>query len=335
MNSNGHSSGENGVEARGEQRSVSADTRIIVDPVDAYMAQAGSHDLLTAEEEASLGKQVAAGQAAEAMLSDKETDFDARKRNRLNTARDMGASAIDSLMNHNLRLVVSIAHKQRQPGEPLLDVIQEGNIGLKRAAEKFDYTKGYRFTTYATWWIRQAMQRGQQYNSSTEAARLPTHLRQDIAKLGKTMKQLEGTIRDRKSFMEQVSEKSGFPLEKISKLLQHKRDFSYPDSLDQTIGDDTSDTTLADVLPDSTQPSPEDQALKTLEHEDLHSRLDVLSQTERTVIALRHGLFDGEPRTLQAVGDHIGLTRERVRQIQNDGLKKIRTTYQKRPWRAT
>lgn len=311
------------------------DSHVVVDSLGAYMAQAGRHDLLTPEEEASLSKQVAAGHVAEEVLLNKEAAAGAVDHDRMSTIRDMGASAIQSLMTYNVRLVVSVALKRRQPGEQLLDVVQEGNIGLRRAAEKFDHTKGYRFSTYATWWIRQAMQRGQQYNSSTEVARLPTHLRQDMTKLSMVIKKIEGTVHDRQSFMQQVSEMSGFNQEKISRLLQYEHDFSYSMSLDEPIGDDDSSATLDGILPDNSQLSPEDQALKTLEYEDLHSRLDILSQAQKTVIVLRHGLFDGEPRTLQAIGDHIGLTRERVRQIQNEALKKIRDSYQERPWRAT
>ncbi len=300
----------------------------VTDSVTQYMSQAGRHDLLTPEQEASLGKQLKAAQAVEEKGSAINVDPD-----RIDTIKELGRSAFDSLFMHNLRLVVHLAHKYKSDTEELADVVQVGNMGLKRAVDKFEPTKGYRFTTYANWWIRQAIQRGRPDNSIVEPVRFPTHFRQDATKILTAYEKIDDGNMTKAEITSRLVEATGFSQEKIEKTELRKSRFASSASLDQPIKNRNKDNTsggaqLADIVQDETAPNPESVAMAAAESEDLHNRLRRLRKRDREVIIRRFGLLDGSPQTLQEVGDQLGLTREAIRQIEARSLEKIRRTYE-------
>lgn len=314
-----------------QEQSIAHEHFLNTDSFAAYMQQAAQHELLTAEEEASLGKQVLAAHAAREILTHTEgveeaADVRTHDKERLEQIQTLGQSAVNTLVTSNLKLVASAAKKYKHKDEQIIDVVQDGNLGLMRAAEKFDPRKGYRFTTYATWWIRQSIERGRPYNSNRDAARFPLHVRQELQKVNKAIHELDSETMHKGNHLEVVAKKCGVPEERIKDLLMHQRRFSYANSLDRPL-DDESDTTLADVVSDRTEASLESQALSGLTRERIHQELALLNDRQQTVIALRFGLIDGEPLTLEAIGQQIGLTRERVRQVQNEALKRMRKSF--------
>jgi len=233
--------------------------------------------------------------------------------------------AADHLVRANLRLVISIAKKYAGHGMPFLDLVQEGNIGLMHAARKFDYRRGYKFSTYATWWIRQAIGRGIADQSRT--VRLPVHIQENTSKLAKVRQRL-GQEYGRKPTGEELAEEMGIPSEKIDQLAEVGA--RQPISLETPIGDENGGSELGDLLADEATPGPEEQAAESLFKEELRSAVALLPPRERRVIELRFGLQDGRSRTLEEVGAEFGITRERVRQIEHKALNELRQSSRSR-----
>src|SRR6476646_392500 len=286
------------------------------DLVRVYLNGIGKTALLTAEQEVELAKRIEAGVfAAHVLESDVEMSPQRRKDLRM-VVRD-GGRAKDHLLEANLRLVVSLAKRYTGRGMPLLDLIQEGNLGLIRAVEKFDYTKGFKFSTYATWWIRQAISRGMADQGRT--IRLPVHLVEQVNKLSRLKRELHQQL-GRDATMAELAEESGIPEEKIADLLDHARD---PVSLDMPVGSDE-EAPLGDFIEDSESTSAEAAVVAGFMHDDINRVLRTLDEREQTVVRLRYGLDDGRPRTLDEIGRHFGISRERVRQIERDSMAKLR-----------
>ena len=286
------------------------------DLVRVYLNGIGKTALLTAEDEVELAKRIEAGLYAQHLLDTRKRLGDKRK-NALATIASDGRAARSHLLEANLRLVVSLAKRYTGRGMPLLDLIQEGNLGLIRAMEKFDYTKGFKFSTYATWWIRQAITRGMADQSRT--IRLPVHLVEQVNKLSRIKREMHQTL-GREATDEELAEESGIPVEKINDLLEHSRD---PVSLDMPVGADE-EAPLGDFIEDSEAMSAENTVIAELLHTEIRHVLATLDEREKQVIQLRFGLDDGQPRTLDQIGKLFGLSRERVRQIEREVMIKLR-----------
>ena len=286
------------------------------DLVRVYLNGIGKTALLTAEDEVELAKRIEAGLYAQHLLETRKRLGDKRKSDLAVIAAD-GQAARQHLLEANLRLVVSLAKRYTGRGMPLLDLIQEGNLGLIRAMEKFDYTKGFKFSTYATWWIRQAITRGMADQSRT--IRLPVHLVEQVNKLARIKREMHQTL-GREATDEELAEESGIPVEKINDLLEHSRD---PVSLDMPVGADE-EAPLGDFIEDSEAMSAENTVIAELLHTDIRHVLATLDEREKQVIQLRFGLDDGQPRTLDQIGKLFGLSRERVRQIEREVMIKLR-----------
>lgn len=289
----------------------------INDPVRMYLKEIGKVDLLTAEDEVMLAKRIEDGEEARkefekesAMSEKKKRDFEYRIR--------LGANAKKRLIEANLRLVVSIAKKYVGRGMLFLDLIQEGNLGLIRAVEKFDYRKGYKFSTYATWWIRQAITRA--IADQARTIRIPVHMVETINKLIRVQRSLVQELGRDPTPEEIAKELDGLTPEKVRDILKISQE---PVSLETPIGEEE-DSHLGDFIPDQEAVKPMDMASQTLLQEDLYEVLNTLSERERKVIELRFGLRDGQPRTLEEVGKEFGVTRERIRQIESKTLAKLR-----------
>jgi len=286
------------------------------DLVRVYLNGIGKTALLSAEDEVELAKRIEAGLYAQHLLETRKRVGEARKRDLMTVVRD-GHAARQHLLEANLRLVVSLAKRYTGRGMPLLDLIQEGNLGLIRAMEKFDYAKGFKFSTYATWWIRQAITRGMADQSRT--IRLPVHLVEQVNKLARIKREMH-QILGREATDEELAEESGIPAEKINDLLEHSRD---PVSLDMPVGADE-EAPLGDFIEDSEAMSAENTVIAELMHTDIRHVLATLDGREQQVIQLRFGLDDGQPRTLDQIGKLFGLSRERVRQIEREVMIKLR-----------
>ncbi|WP_182357349.1 sigma-70 family RNA polymerase sigma factor [Tomitella gaofuii] len=286
------------------------------DLVRVYLNGIGKTPLLTAAEEVELAKRIEAGLYARHLLETRPRLGAAKKRDLATIVRE-GQAARQHLLEANLRLVVSLAKRYTGRGMPLLDLIQEGNLGLIRAMEKFDYAKGFKFSTYATWWIRQAITRGMADQGRT--IRLPVHLVEQVNKLARIKRELHQQL-GREATDDELAEESGIPKEKISDLLDHSRD---PVSLDMPVGTDE-EAPLGDFIEDSDATDAETSVIANLLHSDVRSVLATLDDREQQVIRLRFGLDDGQPRTLDQIGKSFGLSRERVRQIEREVMGKLR-----------
>jgi RNA polymerase nonessential primary-like sigma factor len=281
-----------------------------------YLNGIGKTALLTAADEVELAKRIEAGLYARNLLETRKRLGENRKRDLALVVRD-GEAARSHLLEANLRLVVSLAKRYTGRGMPLLDLIQEGNLGLIRAMEKFDYTKGFKFSTYATWWIRQAITRGMADQSRT--IRLPVHLVEQVNKLARIKREMHQSL-GREATDEELAAESGIPVEKINDLLEHSRD---PVSLDMPVGSEE-EAPLGDFIEDAEAMSAENAVIAELLHTDIRTVLATLDEREHQVIRLRFGLDDGQPRTLDQIGKLFGLSRERVRQIEREVMVKLR-----------
>jgi len=286
------------------------------DLVRVYLNGIGKTALLNAAGEVELAKRIEAGLYAEHLLETRKRLGENRRRELQAVVRD-GEAARRHLLEANLRLVVSLAKRYTGRGMPLLDLIQEGNLGLIRAMEKFDYTKGFKFSTYATWWIRQAITRGMADQSRT--IRLPVHLVEQVNKLARIKREMHQNL-GREATDEELAAESGIPIDKINDLLEHSRD---PVSLDMPVGSEE-EAPLGDFIEDAEAMSAENAVIAELLHTDIRSVLATLDEREHQVIRLRFGLDDGQPRTLDQIGKLFGLSRERVRQIERDVMAKLR-----------
>jgi len=286
------------------------------DSVHTYLKSIGRTSLLTAEQEVDLAKRIEAGLFAEHKL-DTEPKLDPEYRRDLELVAEDGRRAKAHMLEANLRLVVSVAKKYSDRGLSLLDVVQEGNLGLIRAVEKFDYTKGYKFSTYAMWWIRQAIQRG--FADSARTIRLPVHVLEMLSKLSRVERDMHQRL-GREPTPEELAIELDRTPDQIEELLRTSRQ---PISLDSTIGED-GETSIGDLIEDVDAPEASELVDRQLMAEQLRSALDALTPREATIMAMRFGLYDGNPHTLDEIGRALGLTRERIRQLEKQSLSKLR-----------
>jgi RNA polymerase primary sigma factor len=289
------------------------------DPVRQYLQEIGRVKLLTLEEEISLARRIEEGEAARARLDEEAAALSDRETRQLRRVVEDGDMARQHLIEANLRLVVSVAKKYRGRGMGFLDLVQEGNQGLIRAVEKFDYRRGYKFSTYATWWIRQAVNRA--IADQARTIRIPVHMVETINKLTRirrTLHQEQG----QEPTWEEIADAMGpdWNAEKVEEAFRLARE---PFSLETPIGDEE-DSFYGDFIPDENIESPVEQASKVILSEELDEALRKLNEREAMVLKLRKGLVDGREHTLEEVGSHFGVTRERIRQIENKALRKLK-----------
>jgi len=286
------------------------------DPVKDYLKQIGKVALLNAEQEVELAKRIEAGLFAEEKLNS-GAKLELKMRRELNWIAEDGRRAKNHLLEANLRLVVSLAKRYTGRGMLFLDLIQEGNLGLIRAVEKFDYTKGYKFSTYATWWIRQAITRAMADQART--IRIPVHMVEVINKLARVQRQMLQDL-GREPTPEELAKELDMTPEKVVEVQKYGRE---PISLHTPLGED-GDSEFGDLIEDSEAVVPADAVSFTLLQEQLHSVLDTLSEREAGVVSMRFGLTDGQPKTLDEIGKVYGVTRERIRQIESKTMSKLR-----------
>ncbi|WP_455044814.1 RNA polymerase sigma factor RpoD [Lancefieldella rimae] len=304
-------------------RARRADTSTVMltgDPVRMYLKEIGKVDLLTASEEVNLAMKIEAGTEATQKLEDFEDEkieLSRAEQRRLMRIEQVGLDAKQQLISANLRLVVSIAKRYVGRGMLFLDLIQEGNLGLIRAVEKFDYTKGFKFSTYATWWIRQAITRA--IADQARTIRIPVHMVETINKLIRVQRQLLQDL-GRDPTPEEIGAEMGMSPDRVREIQKISQE---PVSLETPIGEEE-DSQLGDFIEDSTAIAPPDAASDSMLREQLEQVLDGLADRERKVIKFRFGLEDGRPRTLEEVGREFGVTRERIRQIESKTLAKLR-----------
>lgn len=305
------------MEARAEAMS---DARVKTnDPVRQYLQEIGRVKLLSLEEEIDLARRIEDGEFARTRLGDEGGSLGERDNRRLQRVVEDGDLARQHLIEANLRLVVSIAKKYNGRGMSFLDLIQEGNQGLIRAVEKFEYRRRYKFSTYATWWIRQAINRAIADQSRT--IRIPVHMVETINKLTRASRRLQQEL-SREPNYEEIADAMGpdWSADKVEEAFKLTRE---PFSLETPIGDEE-DSFYGDFIPDDNVDSPVEQASKTILSEELEEALDKLNDREAMVLKLRKGLVDGREHTLEEVGSHFGVTRERIRQIENKALRKLK-----------
>ena len=286
------------------------------DPVKDYLKQIGKVPLLSAEQEVDLAKRIEAGLFAEQKLED-GPGLSAAARSDMEWIAEDGRRAKNHLLEANLRLVVSLAKRYTGRGMLFLDLIQEGNLGLIRAVEKFDYTKGYKFSTYATWWIRQAITRAMADQART--IRIPVHMVEVINKLARVQRQMLQDL-GREPTPEELAVELDMTPEKVVEVQKYGRE---PISLHTPLGED-GDSEFGDLIEDSEAIQPGEAVSFTLLQEQLHSVLDTLSEREAGVVSMRFGLTDGQPKTLDEIGKVYGVTRERIRQIESKTMSKLR-----------
>ena len=305
------------LEARAE---AMADSRVRTnDPVRQYLQEIGKVDLLKLEEEISLARRIEEGEAATLRLEEEADELTERQKRSLDRVVEDGELARQHLIEANLRLVVSIAKIYNGRGMSFLDLIQEGNQGLIRAVEKFEYRRRYKFSTYATWWIRQAINRAIADQSRT--IRIPVHMVETINKLTRAARRLQQELSREPSY-EEIADAMGpdWNAEKVEEAFKLTRE---PFSLETPIGDEE-DSFYGDFIPDENIESPVEQASKTILSEELEEALNKLNEREAMVLKLRKGLVDGREHTLEEVGAYFGVTRERIRQIENKALRKLK-----------
>ncbi|MFI6575857.1 RNA polymerase sigma factor [Nocardiopsis sp. NPDC050513] len=292
------------------------------DSVHTYLKAIGRRQLLTAEQEVDLAKRVEAGLYAEYRLGlhgevDGSVEMAQAEIEELEWVAEDGRQAKSHMLEANLRLVVSVAKKYSDRGMSLLDVVQEGNLGLIRAVEKFDYTKGFKFSTYAMWWIRQAIQRG--FADSARTIRLPVHVLELLSKVSRLERDMHQALGREPTPEELALELDKTPAQ-IEELLRVTRQ---PISLDSTIGED-GETRIGDLIEDVDASEASEVVDRQLMADQLRNALSDLEPREATIMSLRFGLMDGRPRTLDEIGKHLGLTRERIRQLEKQSLSKLR-----------
>ncbi len=300
----------------GVEADLDDQTSVMGDSVHTYLKSIGRTSLLTAEQEVDLAKRIEAGLYAEHKLEDETGLSHAFRRDLEEVAAD-GRRAKAHMLEANLRLVVSVAKKYSDRGLSLLDVVQEGNLGLIRAVEKFDYTKGYKFSTYAMWWIRQAIQRG--FADSARTIRLPVHVLEMLSKLSRVERDMHQRL-GREPTPEELAVELDRTPDQIEELLRTSRQ---PISLDSTIGED-GETSIGDLIEDIDAPEASELVDRQLLADQLRHALDALTPREATIMAMRFGLYDGNPHTLDEIGRALGLTRERIRQLEKQSLSKLR-----------
>ena len=287
------------------------------DPVRMYLKEIGKVDLLSSDEEIALAQVMGAGAAAKEQLADPDAGLDESTRAELEKLVKQGEKAKQKLAEANLRLVVSIAKRYVGRGMLFLDLIQEGNLGLIKAVEKFDYTKGYKFSTYATWWIRQAITRA--IADQARTIRIPVHMVETINKVIRVNRQLLQEL-GHDPTPEETAEEMGMPVDKVREILKIAQE---PMSLETPIGEEE-DSHLGDFIPDEDASEPSEAASYTLLKEQLVDVLSTLTPREEKVLKLRFGIEDGRTRTLEEVGKEFNVTRERIRQIEAKALRKLR-----------
>ncbi|MCH4084126.1 MAG: RNA polymerase sigma factor RpoD [Olsenella sp.] len=307
--------------SRARARRVDNSTVMLTgDPVRMYLKEIGKVDLLTAQEEVNLAMKIEAGTEATKKLEaaeNGEIELTRAEQRRLMRIEQVGLEAKQSLISANLRLTVSIAKRYVGRGMLFLDLIQEGNLGLIRAVEKFDYTKGFKFSTYATWWIRQAITRA--IADQARTIRIPVHMVETINKLVRVQRQLLQDL-GRDPTPEEIGAEMGISADRVREIQKISQE---PVSLETPIGEEE-DSQLGDFIEDSTAVAPPEAASDSMLREQLEQVLDSLADRERKVIKFRFGLEDGHPRTLEEVGREFGVTRERIRQIESKTLAKLR-----------
>jgi RNA polymerase primary sigma factor len=309
------------------RRSVSRDRHDEADLLRHYLREIGTTPLLTAQQEVDLAKRVEAGVYAAELLrraAAQGTELTAERRIDLRAVATDGHAAKDHMIRANLRLVVAAAKKHARRGAELLDVIQEGNLGLIRAVEKFDYTKGFKFSTYAMWWIRQSIERG--LAEATRTVRLPMHVVEQVNRIARAERKLAGSL-GRDPTEDELAAECDLPVGKVTDLRRVARDTI---SLDTPLGDD-GDMLFGDLIEDSTVTYQQE----LVEHRELGAQLralvDTLAPREALIMSLRYGLADGREHTLQEVADRVSLTKERVRQLEKESLATLRDPDLNRP----
>ncbi|CAN5158975.1 N/A [soil metagenome] len=291
---------------------------VSVDPLRDYLQRIGRAPLLTAEQEVEFARRIEIGVLAGERLAAGGKDLSGKERRELQWLVHDGATAYDDFIRCNLRLVVSIAKRYSGRGLPIMDVIQEGNLGLVRAVEKFDYMIGNKFSTYATWWIRQSILRG--IADASRLIRIPVHTVEKIDKLDRIRRDL-GAELGRTPTIDEVAEEAQVPVIEVMKLQKAEHDMV---SLGVPIGDDGT-AELGDLIEDADSPDPLDALELDFRHDDINRRLDELPSRDATVIRLRFGLEGRQEMTLDEVGELFGITRERVRQLETRSLKRLRS----------
>jgi len=289
----------------------------VEDPVRMYLKEIGKVPLLSADDEIELAKKMEAGDAAQAQMDEMGDELDEERKKELQSLIDDGDYAKKKLAEANLRLVVSIAKRYVGRGMLFLDLIQEGNLGLIKAVEKFDYSKGYKFSTYATWWIRQAITRA--IADQARTIRIPVHMVETINKLIRVSRQLLQEL-GREPSTEEIAAEMDIPEERVREIMKISQD---PISLETPIGEEE-DSHLGDFIQDENILSPAEAAELTLLREQLDEVLSTLKEREQKVLRLRFGLDDGRARTLEEVGKEFNVTRERIRQIEAKALRKLK-----------
>ncbi|MBQ5557164.1 MAG: RNA polymerase sigma factor [Aeriscardovia sp.] len=304
-------------EATGNLKRRVVATGATADPVKDYLKQIGRVPLLTAAQEVDLSERIEAGLYAQHLLDTKGDTMDFKRRRQLKWAASDGKKAKDHLLEANLRLVVSLAKRYTGRGMFFLDLIQEGNLGLIRAVEKFDWKKGFKFSTYATWWIRQAITRAMADQART--IRVPVHMVEVINKLSRVQRQMLQDL-GREPTPDELARELDMPVEKVEEVQKYGRE---PISLHTPLGEE-GDSEFGDLIEDTDAIAPQDAVAFSLLQEQFRQVLETLSPREAGVIKMRYGLEDGQPKTLDDIGRVYGVTRERIRQIESKTMSKLR-----------